>query len=75
MATKSMEKWSPKSTPHVKGEFEPRVPGEEQRFSVTCEVCGGHWQGVCNTGRVRERILKFAMQHTHRDPLDVPTRR
>jgi len=71
--------WSPRHALHVKGRYTPRVYDpvlltyDEQKVEAECEMCGETWEGRCDSGRVREKITKFAAMHlhTHTDPLTV----
>lgn len=68
------EEWSPPNMPHVVGrytlrEFDARGLPEPQKIKADCKTCGDHYETMCSTGRVREKILIFAYQHLHRDPL------
>lgn len=56
-------------------EHEPRKSDPEtgqvvpMRFQARCSLCGETVQGVCDSGRVREKIDKWAVMHLHRDVL------
>lgn len=64
------ESYSPPFAPHVKGAYERREGTDPQRFEARCETCGeGFGPASCDSGRVRERIAKFAVAHLHRDAL------
>lgn len=68
------ETWSPASTPHVSGRYTRRrwngAGFDPQWVEATCEKCGERSQRVrCDSGRVREKIVAFAVLHLHADPL------
>jgi hypothetical protein len=52
----------------VTGQVEP------MKFRVTCQGCSETYDGVCDTGRVRERVNKWAILHLHRDTFAAPRR-
>lgn len=45
---------------------------EPMRFHVACSSCGDTYVGVCDSGRVREKINKWALMHLHRDAFTPP---
>lgn len=61
--------WSPSWASHVVGHYEPRhydmVDGkfEPQSFRAICNKCGIVIRGICESGNVRQRIAKFAVEH------------
>lgn len=65
---------------HVRAEHEPRAHDPEtgealpMKFAFACERCGERYEGVCDSGRVRDRASKWALLHLHRDPLAPPAR-
>ena len=68
------EEWSPANALHVRGSFTPRVWNgqsfDPQWVEAICTVCGESSARVrCDSGRVREKIVKFAGLHLHADPL------
>lgn len=70
MTTALAETYSPPFAPHVKGRYARREWTDPQAFDVRCETCGeSYGPAMCDSGRVRERIGKFAVGHLHRDPL------
>lgn len=70
-----MIEYSPPFAPLVKGEHESRKHDPETgavlplKWSARCAGCGESIEAVCDSGRVRERIAKWAVLHLHRDPL------
>jgi len=71
------EPWSPAYAPHVLGrytvrEFDPETGlAEEQQVEATCSRCHATFQRRCASGLVRDHIARFALVHTHRDPLQA----
>jgi hypothetical protein len=69
------EEWRPPFAKHVLGRYTPREHDPEtgivdQMYSIQCETCHQSFGPVkCTTGAVREHITRFAIQHTHRNPL------
>lgn len=67
------ESWTPPFAPHVTGMHEPRTfdpttrTFDPQRLRVQCSTCGDTFDGVCDSGRVRHKISKWAVMHLHRD--------
>ncbi len=62
--------YSPPFAPHVTGSYTRREGSGPQRYEARCAACGeSYGPAVCDSGRVRERIAKFAAMHLHRDPL------
>jgi hypothetical protein len=60
--------WSPPGS-SVTGRYESpefedgrRLP---QAVEARCEACGEQWRGTCESGRVREKIARFATLHRH----------
>lgn len=55
--------------PHIEASYEARVIDEEtgepqpQKVNAKCLRCGAEYRHECTSGRVRERIIKFAMIH------------
>jgi hypothetical protein len=70
--------YRPDFAKHVVGTYGARVWDaeigryEEQRIDMTCEECGAAMRRTCDSGRVREHIARFAIQHLHKDPLRNP---
>jgi hypothetical protein len=66
----SWEAWNPVFAPLVRGKYTPRVwDGERyepQQVEATCEGCNEELTTVCDSGRVREKISKWAVMHLHR---------
>lgn len=71
--------YTPSFAPLVKGEHDPRQNDPEtgkvvpMRFTASCTSCGERVEGVCDSGRVREKIDKWAILHLHRDPMGTVT--
>ena len=67
--------YKPAFAPFVTGEHDPRRSDPEtglvvpMRFTASCSKCGEKVEGVCDSGRVREKIDKWAILHLHRDVL------
>jgi len=68
--------YSPAFAPHVKGRYTARVwdPGtarhEPQTWSATCAKCKDTYGPTqCDSGRVRQKIDTWALNHLHRDPM------
>lgn len=65
--------WNPHFAPAVTGMHEPRAfdpttrTFDPQRFRVVCVSCGDTFEGVCDSGRIRQKIDKWAVMHLHRD--------
>lgn len=65
--------WSPIATPHVAGRYTRRVwdpeskTFEPQQVEAKCTICNQEWRTTCESGRVRERIAKFASLHLHEE--------
>jgi hypothetical protein len=70
--------YRPSFAPHVVGRYGARVWDaglgrfEEQRIDMTCETCAATMRRTCDSGRVREHVQRFGLQHLHRDPLRNP---
>ncbi len=79
MATgdEEVERWSPRAAPRVVGTYTRRVWNgvsfDPQRINIRCEVCGERWEGVCDSGRVRDRIAKWSVLHRHVESGGAPT--
>jgi hypothetical protein len=64
--------------PHVTGCYaERRYDHAERRYveqvvALHCSHCGAEARWVCQSGRARDKVLKFALSHLHRDPLGNP---
>jgi len=60
--------WSPPGS-SVRGRHEPESFDEGRRqpqaVEARCEACGDSWRGSCESGRVREKIARFASLHRH----------
>ena len=57
--------WAPPWAQHVRGSFE-RFDSTDPApigYKIWCERCGQTWRGTCSTGRVRDRIARFALLH------------
>lgn len=62
------ERYSPPFAPRVEGRYEKRVGTEPQRYAIECSACGETFgPAICDSGRVRDRIAKFAVLHLHAD--------
>ena len=66
--------YSPKWAPHVRGIIAERVPNgdggfEAQWVVLQCAQCGDQSKWPCTTGAPRQRVLQYALNHTHRDVL------
>lgn len=59
--------------PHVEGRYTERVYDsasqtfETQDVEATCRICGDKHRMKCDSGRVRERIARFASLHLHEE--------
>ena len=64
--------WRVPFAKHVVLTYDPRdlkkPVTQERKWSVKCEKCDATFQGVCNTGRIREHATKFTLSHYHKDP-------
>lgn len=65
-----VEHWSPPFALHVRGEYTRRVWDgerfEEQTVKATCSLCKQTMETRCDSGRVREKIAKWAVLHLHK---------
>lgn len=68
--------YSPKWCPHVKGTYEREVDEEGKPVptwvTMSCGKCGDVYRMRCDSGAPTQWILKFAVQHVHRDVLNDP---
>ena len=75
MTTSAITEYSPSFAKHVQGEHDARTNDAEtgkvnpMRWATLCTVCKEQGRGLCDSGRVREKIDKWAILHLHRDPL------
>lgn len=68
------QEWRPLNAPHVVGRFSPRrwngAGFDPQWVEAECTTCGEASARVrCDSGRVREKVVAFAVLHLHVDPL------
>lgn len=69
-----MPSYSPPWAPHVIGEYPERVidretgQAESQLINMSCSKCNDTHQHTCDSGAVRQWILRYASVHLHRDP-------
>lgn len=73
-SSETWQKWSPANVPHVEGRFTPRQWNgqgfDPQWVEATCTVCKESSPRTrCDSGRVRQKIVAFAILHLHKDPL------
>lgn len=75
------EEWRPPFANHVLGRYTVRTNDpetgmpNEQTYEIVCEHhgCALRWgPSKCSSGAVRQHIANFAINHLHRDPLDLP---
>lgn len=70
------EEFRPKWAPHVVGTYEREVDEdgkpEPTMVRFCCEVCKETGQHRCDSGAPRQWILRFAINHVHRDALNAP---
>ena len=75
----ALETYSPKFAPHVTGTYERKVDedGRPERIEValTCSTCGDRCAVPCYAGAPRTKVLAYAMNHVHADPMAVPERK
>lgn len=78
MTPRTQVSYSPAFAPHVGAVHDVRrhdpATGEVEpaKFKATCEHCHETVDGVCDSGRVREKIGKWAILHLHRDVFAPP---
>lgn len=64
-------KWAP-----VTGLHTQRDEDGEQKWKARCNRCGATIGPMtCLTGMIRQHVANFALDHTHRHPLEDPPKR
>ena len=62
---------------HVLGTYDERQidpetrQHERQRIDIVCQKCGQTFTTYCYSGRPREKVSRFALDHLHGDPFAV----
>lgn len=73
------ESYGPAFAPHVVGEFE-RKQDEDGRpepiwVDLSCGKCGDRTRVRCHLGAPRSKVLAYAVNHLHADPMAVPEKK
>ena len=63
-----MPDFSPPFAPHVRGEYPEKTYDDDGRIDpvrilLSCSRCGDASEARCDSGRYREKVVKYALGH------------